>query len=380
MAELFAPLGTDEGDARATLVPEVVGALVEMGLVVKVQPGLGAGAGYVDGAYEQAGAELVSDVDAAWASADVLAVVGAPADERVRQMKQGAVLVGLLSPVTALDVVRACVDGGVTAVAMEFIPRISRAQSMDALSSQASIAGYKAAVMAADRCPKMLPMMMTAAGTLSPAKAFVIGAGVAGLQAIATLKRLGANVEAFDVRAATKEQIQSLGARFVEMDLGADAEAAGGYAKELTQEQKAKQAELMAKHVEGADVVVTTAAVFGKAPPVLVPAEVVQRMQPGAVLIDLGASAAYGHGNCALTKPGEEVVTEQGVRLVGTLNLPALVPNHASLAYANNIKAVLKALVVGGQVKLDLEDEVQDGAVVVHDGEVRNELVNKAMA
>jgi NAD(P) transhydrogenase subunit alpha len=263
---------------------------------------------------------------------------------------------------------------------MEFLPRISRSQSMDVLSSQANLSGYKAVILAAERCPKMFPMMITAAGTLKPAKVFIIGVGVAGLQAIATAKRLGAMVEAYDVRPATKEQVQSLGARFVELPVAAaDAETAGGYAREQTDEERQKQTELMAKHVIGADVVITTAAVFGKAPPMLIPADVVKQMSHGSMIVDLAADPKHGRGNCELTKPGEIVTTENGAIIIGQLNLPATVPVHASQVYANNINALLKEVVKDGAIVIDLADDVQKGAVITHDGQIVNEMVAKAM-
>jgi NAD(P) transhydrogenase subunit alpha len=268
-----------------------------------------------------------------------------------------------------------CAEKQITAIATEFIPRISRAQAMDTLSSQANLGGYKAVIMGAEHCPKVFPMMITAAGTLSPAKVFIIGAGVAGLQAIATARRLGAVVEAYDVRPATKEQVQSLGARFVELEMETtDAETSGGYAKEQTEEQQRKQTELMTKHIIGADVVVTTAAIFGKAPPMLISKDVVGQMHTGSVIVDLAASPEHGRGNCELTKPGEIFVTDNDVRIVGTLNLPSLLPTHASQAYANNMYNLLQELIVEGEIKIDLEDEIQKGAVVAHQGQIRIEM------
>ncbi|MFW6060335.1 MAG: Re/Si-specific NAD(P)(+) transhydrogenase subunit alpha [Phycisphaeraceae bacterium] len=370
-----------DDETRVALVPAVVKKLAGENVQIVVESGAGQRAGAPDAEYEEAGATIASDEAAVWREADVVLRVTPPTAEQVRAMKSGAMLIGSLAPLAHPELVAALREAGVTALACEFIPRISRAQAMDTLSSQANIGGYKAVILGADSCAKMFPMMITAAGTLRPARVFVLGAGVAGLQAIATAKRLGAIVEAYDVRPATKEQVQSLDARFVELpsEGGADAETSGGYAKEQSEEQQKKQAELMAKHVVGADVVVCTAAVFGKAPPLLVPGDVAQRMGAGTVLVDIAAAPEHGRGNCELTEPGQIITTENGATIVGLLNLPARVPNHASLAYANNMQALLKTLIEDGQIKLNLEDQVHDGACIVHNGEVRNELVREAV-
>lgn len=380
--QISVPNETRDGETRVALVPPVVKKLANESVGIHVERHAGHRAGSPDAEYEQAGATLIeADAPELWSEADVVLTVGPPAPERVRAMKRGALLIGSLAPVTHPELIGAARDAGVTLLATEFIPRISRAQAMDTLSSQANIAGYKAVLLGADHCAKMFPMMITAAGTLRPARVFIIGAGVAGLQAIATAKRLGAIVEAYDVRPATKEQVQSLDARFVELpaESGADAETAGGYAREQSDEQQKKQAALMARHVIGADVVVTTAAVFGKAPPLLVPADVANQMRPGSVLVDIAADPAHGRGNCELTEPGETITTDHGAHIVGLLNLPARVPNHASLAYANNMHALLKTLVAEGQVKLDFEDQVHNEACIVHEGEIRNELIREAV-
>ena len=291
-----------------------------------------------------------------------------------------SVVVGMLAPLKQVEAAKALAARNITAFSLEFIPRISRAQAMDVLSSQANIGGYEAVIRAAAACPKMFPMMITAAGTIAPSKVFVIGAGVAGLQAIATAKRLGAVVEAYDIRPAVKEQIQSLGARFVELPLTrADAQTEGGYAREQTDEDRQKQVELMTRHVIGADCVITTAAVFGKPPPLLIPDPVVQQMRPGSVLMDLAADPDAGRGNCEATRPGQQYTTPNGVLIDGTLNLPALKPVHASQAYANNMLAFLKELILDGQLKIDLEDQVQGGAAITHGGKVVNEMVEKAL-
>ncbi|MEE9211495.1 MAG: Re/Si-specific NAD(P)(+) transhydrogenase subunit alpha [Phycisphaeraceae bacterium] len=373
---------TSEGERRAALVPATVKKLVGQGVQVLVEAGAGLGALHDDSAYEQAGAQIVNSDEPARLldEADVVVTLHPPTRAQVAAFKDGAVLIGMLAPLANLDIIRALAERGVTAFSMEFVPRISRAQAMDVLSSQANIGGYKAVMLAAEHCPKMFPMMITAAGTLAPARVFVIGAGVAGLQAIATAKRLGAIVEAFDVRAVTKEQVQSLGARFVELPTAQQDDAeAGGYAKEQTEAERRQQQELMVKHVIGADCVIATAAVFGKTPPMLIRADVVSQMRAGSVIVDLAADPAAGRGNCELTQPGKTVTTDHGVTVVGLTNLPALVPVHASQVYANNMLAFLKELVADGDLKLDLQDEIQKGAVITYAGKVVNEMVSNAM-
>ncbi len=381
-----------QGDEpRAPITPDAVKKLCALGATVAVEPGVGLGAHLADQSYVDAGATLISSGEDAWGEAtgaDVIVTLAPPTPTQAGALGKGTVLVGMLSPLSQPDLVRVLVERQVTAISLEFLPRITRAQAMDVLSSQANMAGYKAVLLGANYCAKMFPMMITAAGTLAPAKCFVIGAGVAGLQAIATAKRLGAIVEAFDVRAATKEQVQSLGARFIELPTSKQDDAAtGGYARELTDAERQQQTDLMAKHVISADVVVTTAALFGKAPPMLIPAGVVAQMSPGAVLVDIAASPEHGRGNCELTRPGEVYTTERGVTLVGTLNLPGAVPIHASQAYANNILSLLNALITQesqGEAKapvlrINLEDEIQKGAVIIHAGHIVNELVRQSI-
>lgn len=378
--KLGVPQQRTDGETRAPLTPQAVKKIVGLGAEVVVEAGLGRGAGMADAAYADAGATVVDDPNAIWSDSDIVVTLESPYPGNANRLKEGAVLMGMLAPLANGDLVATLRDRGVTSFSMEFLPRISRAQSMDVLSSQANLGGYKAVLMAADACPKMFPMMITAAGTLAPAKVFVIGAGVAGLQAIATAKRLGAVVEAFDVRAVTKEQVQSLGARFVELPGAAqDDKATGGYAKEQTEEERQQQAELMAKHVIGADIVIATAAVFGKAPPLLIPADVSERMSAGSVVVDMAASAEHGRGNCEATRPGDTYVTDEGVTLIGTLNFPALLPASASQVYANNMHAFLKEIVAEGELKLDLEDEVQKGAAITHGGKIVNELVKQTV-
>lgn len=382
--KLGVPRQRSVGETRVPLTPGIVKKLTRSHVEVVVEAGAGVAAHAPDADYEEAGATIAPDgAMTLWSDADVVVTLEPPGGEQLAAMRPGTVLIGMLGALQSPDLVTKLLGQKVTAFSMELLPRISRAQSMDVLSSQASLGGYKAVILAANASPKMFPMMITAAGTIAPAKAFILGAGVAGLQAIATAKRLGAVVEAFDVRAATKEQVQSLGARFVELPTaGQDDKATGGYAKEQTAEERQQQAELMAKHVTAADIVVTTAAVPGKAPPMLVPADVVGRMQPGSVLVDLAASPAHGHGNCELTRPGEVITTDRGVTLIGTLNLPALLPANASQVYANNMHSFLGEILdlpKEGEpsVKLDLDDEIQKGACVCHDGQLVSEMVKK---
>ncbi|MEM6458511.1 MAG: NAD(P) transhydrogenase subunit alpha [Planctomycetota bacterium] len=390
---LFAPRPQDDQETRCPLTPATVKKLVALGVDVTFEPGLGGGALIDDAVLVDAGATVAGEGHRAWEDADVVVAVTPPDDADVRRMREGSLLAGLLAPTRRPGLVRAAAETGVSTLSAEFIPRISRAQSMDVLSSQANLAGYKAVLLGAAACPKLMPMLITAAGTLSPGRVLVVGVGVAGLQAIATAKRLGAVVEAYDVRPATKEQVQSLGARFVELPPpppeegsgdSAASEDAGGYAKEQSEVQRQKQAELMAKHVAGADVVVTTAALFGKAPPVLIPADVVGQMKPGGVVVDLAASAHHGRGNCELTRPGETFVTDGRVTVMGPTNLPGTMPVHASAVLANNFFALLETVVQpadaeaessGPALHLDLDDEVHFGALITHRGQVVNELV-----
>ncbi len=394
---VFAPLPRNADETRTPLSPAVVKKLVTAGLDVTVEPGLGMKSFISDQEWLDAGATLAGSGHRAWEDADVVVTIDPPAPEHVRRMREGAALVGLLSPTLEHDVVRAAAEAKVSALSLEFVPRTSRAQSMDVLSSQANLAGYKSVLLGAAHCPKLMPMMITAAGTLSPGRVLVVGVGVAGLQAIATAKRLGAIVEAYDVRPATKEQVLSLGARFVELpNTGSTSgsETSGGYAKEQTDEERAQQAELMAKHVTSSDVVITTAAVFGKAPPLLIPADVVARMKPGSVIVDLAASAAHGRGNCALTQPGHIITTDHQVTVVGTTNLPGTMPVHASAVFANNVYALLETLIAqphkaddessnapaqGPSLKIDLDDDIHVGALITHAGQIFNDLVKEIL-
>jgi NAD(P) transhydrogenase subunit alpha len=351
------------GERRVALVPEVVERLVQNGLQVTVEPGAGAGAHHPDAAYEQAGAATGDGF-----SGDVVAKVAPPSSEEIGRLGHDSVLIGFLQPLTASDTVRALAEGGVTSFAMEAIPRITRAQSMDALSSQATVSGYRAALIAAQELPRFFPMLTTAAGTIRPANVLVLGAGVAGLQAIATSRRLGAVVHAFDVRSAVKEQIESLGARFLELDMGLeDAEAAGGYARQLTDEEQQRQREALADVIAQMDIVISTAAVPGRRAPLLVIEDAVRRMAAGSVVVDLAAETG---GNCELTEAGQTVVRHD-VKIVGPENLAATMPDHASQLYAKNIQSLLGLMVDDeGAFELDFEDEVIAGACIVRDGEI----------
>ena len=333
------PRETWAGENRVSLIPSAAAALKKSGLEVVVEQDAGAAAGFPSAAYEQAGAAVASR-DAVFSTADILLQVRAvPAD--LPRLRRGQAVIGFADPLGGPDAIRALAQAGVTAFSMELMPRITRAQSMDALSSMATIAGYKGVLMAADHLPRLFPMLMTAAGTLTAARVFIVGAGVAGLQAIATARRLGAKVEAYDVRPAVKEQVQSLGARFVEMALETgDAEDKGGYAKAQDESFYRRQREMMLKVVSGSDVVITTALIPGKRAPILVTAEMVQAMPPGSVIVDLAAERG---GNCELTRP-DEIVTHNGVTILGPSNPPALVPYHASQMYSKNITTFLAHL------------------------------------
>jgi NAD(P) transhydrogenase subunit alpha len=359
------PKETAAGERRVALVPEVVRKLTAKDHEVVVEAGAAAGALLPDSEYTEAGATIGDP----W-SADVVVKVAPPSREEIAKLGQGATLIGFLEPLTNPDGVQALASAGATGIAMEAIPRISRAQSMDALSSQANIGGYRSVLLAGELLQRFYPMLMTAAGTIPPAKVLVLGAGVAGLQAIATARRLGAVVEAFDVRAAVKEQIESLGAKFVELDMGFDAEAEGGYARQLTDEEQEKQRQLLADEIERQDVVITTALVPGRPAPLLVTADAVRRMKPGSVIIDLAGASG---GNCELTEPGETVVKE-AVTIASPLNLPAEMAEHASMLYARNVQALLDLLTDDeGNLHLDFEDEIVAGATVTRDGQIVHE-------
>jgi NAD(P) transhydrogenase subunit alpha len=370
------PKETAEGERRVALVPEVVGKLTGQSHEVLVQRGAGAGALIPDQAFEDAGATLVED-GAAALGADVVVKVAAPSAEEIGRLGSDSVLIGFLGPLTNGEGVRAIAAAGVTSFAMEAVPRISRAQSMDALSSQANISGYRSALIGAQELGRFYPMLMTAAGTIRPATVLVLGAGVAGLQAIATARRLGAVVQGFDVRAAVKEQVESLGAKFLEFDLGGDLEGSGGYAKELTAEQQARQQELMAEAIGKVDVVITTALVPGRRAPILVTEAAVKLMKPGSVIVDLAGEAG---GNCELSEPGQSVLVHD-VKILAPLNVPSTMAEHASQLYARNVQALLGLMVSEeGELALDFEDEVIAGACITRGGEIVHEGAKAAAA
>ncbi len=369
------------GERRVAIVPGVIGALSKSGVEWIIEAGAGRRAGFLDSEYAEKGMQVTSR-DAVFAAADVILQVRGPganpeAGARdVAMFRRGQAAIGFGEPLTAADAARALAERGVSFLAMELMPRITRAQSMDALSSMATIAGYKAVLIAAGSLPRMFPMMMTAAGTITPARVLVIGAGVAGLQAIATSRRLGAVVSGYDIRAAVKEQVESLGARFVVLEMeNAGAEDKGGYAKAMGEDFYRRQRELMANVMAEQNVVITTAAVPGKRAPILITREMVARMAPGSVIMDVAAERG---GNCELTRPGEEV-EEGGVRIFGPLNLPSSIPYHASQMYAKNITTFLKYLVKDGQLVLNREDEIVRETLVTHAGEVVHPRVRELM-
>jgi H+-translocating NAD(P) transhydrogenase subunit alpha len=361
---------TAPNETRVALVPEVASKFKAAGARVLFQPGAGTAAQFPDAQYKDV--EL-TDPAAIIAQSDILLTVQPPTAEVIEALKPGAIVVGFMQAYAKPDMVRALQRRGLTSLAVEFVPRISRAQSMDALSSQASIAGYKAVLIAANTLDKFLPMLTTAAGTIRPGSVLVIGAGVAGLQAIATAKRLGAVVEAYDVRSATKDQVKSLGAKFI--DTGVSAEGAGGYARELTAEEKAKQQEILDARIALADAVISTASVPGRAAPRIISKAVVERMKAGAVIIDIAAEQG---GNCELTEAGRTVL-HQGVKIVGPINLPAQLPYHASEMYARNLFNLIKPALNAGVFSIDWKDEVFAGAVLTHEGQVKHEATRKAL-
>ncbi len=352
------PRETAPGERRVALVPETVSKLRDAGFAIRVERDAGAAAGFLDESYREAGAEVV-ETGALLDEAEGVVRVSRPAPDETAALESGTVLIGFLQPLSDAEGIAALRDRGVIAFAMESIPRITRAQPMDALSSQATVSGYKAVLLAADRVPKLFPMLMTAAGTIAPVRALVIGAGVAGLQAIATARRLGAVVSGFDVRPAVQEQVESLGASFLDLGVRAE-ETAGGYATELTPEQQEQQQTALEERIPDFDVVITTAAIPGRPAPKLIPASAVERMRPGSVIVDVAAETG---GNCELTVPGE-VVEQGGVSIVGTTNLPSLMAFHASQLYSRNVAALLQHLAPNGELALDWEDEITTGACV----------------
>jgi H+-translocating NAD(P) transhydrogenase subunit alpha len=365
------------GEARVALMPEAVKKLTALKAKVTIESGAGAPASRSDEDFSEAGATISQDREALLQSADVLVTVNRPSAEDFASLKSGAVVIGFLRPLDEPGELKPALAQGLTTFAMELVPRITRAQSMDALSSMATVAGYKAVIVAAERLSRMFPLLMTAAGTVPPAKVLVLGAGVAGLQAIATARRLGAVVEAYDVRAAAGEQVKSLGANFLEVDLGGlRTEDAGGYAVELSEEALERGRQLIAKHAQTNDVVITTAQVPGRKAPLLLTEAAVAGMKPGSIIVDLAGSTG---GNCALSKPGETIDVE-GVTIFAPLNLPATVPVHASQLYSRNLTAFLTPLIKDGELKIDMADDVVGPSCVTHQGEWVNQRVAAAVS
>jgi len=373
---LAVPKESAPGERRVALDPPAVKTLVAKDLEVRVEKGAGVAAGHPDAAYEEVGAQLVGSRAELLGAADLVVHVAPPSEEELSSVREGAAWAGFLRPLDEPRLALRLAERKLSAFSMELMPRITRAQSMDALSSQSTIAGYKAVLIAAELLPRIFPMLVTAAGTLQPSKVFVIGAGVAGLQALGTAKRLGGVTSAYDTREAVREQVQSMGAKFVELDLETEgAEDAGGYARAQSEEFYARQRSELARHVGASDVVISTALVPGVRAPLLITEEAVQAMKPGSVVVDL---AAANGGNCALTE-ADQVVERHGVHIVGHTNLPATVPNHASQMYARNLVTFLDHLLEEGELRIDLEDEITAGTLVTHAGEVRHEAVKSRL-
>lgn len=375
MVRVFIPKETGPGETRVGATPETVKKMVAAGLEVQVEAGAGLASHIADADFEGVGATLVSDRVAALGAAHVVVHVVAPAPDEVAHLAEGAVLIGLLSPAVNTDLVAALRDGSIRSIAMELVPRISRAQDMDVLSSQASIAGYKAVLLAAQRLGKYFPLLMTAAGTIPPARVVVMGAGVAGLQAVATARRLGAVVEVSDIREVVKEQVESLGGKFIELPDMGGGEGEGGYAREMGEDFLRKQREIVTRHVSHADVVICTALVPGKKAPTLLTAEMVEGMKAGSVIVDLAVEQG---GNCVFSKPGEDV-QHGDVLILGPRNLPAETPIDASSLYSRNVWALFKLLLKEGELVLDTEDEIIDGALLTQGGEIRHAPTREAI-
>jgi len=368
------------GESRVALAPESCKKLVQAGYAVSIESGAGGAAYYTDDAYREAGATVETDPAAMAGSAEIVLKVNAPAvdaagRDEVRWMRPGTIVVGSLMPLRNLDAVRALADRRITAFSTDAAPRTTRAQAMDTLSSMANITGYKGTLIAATELGKYFPMFMTAAGTVLPARVFVIGAAVAGLQAIATARRLGANVIATDVRPEVKEQIESLGGKYVGVDLKESASAGGGYARELSEADKVRQRELLAEQCAAADVVITTALIGGVMAPRLITADMVRRMRPGSIIVDLGAD---GGGNCELSRLGESVV-ESGVRIIAPLNLPATMPTHASLLFSRNLTAFIRTFTKDKAFMLDISDDIQKASIITHQGEILHAKAREAI-
>ena len=371
-----------ENEHRVAATPETVKKMVAAGLNVVVEKNAGEACAISDSEYTAAGATIASDPKSLLQNADIVLKVQRPIENKVlachevEWLREGSTLIAFLQPLLYPELVERLIARKISALSMDAIPRIARAQKLDALSSQANVAGYKAVLMAASSLGKMMPMLMTAAGTIAPAKVLVIGAGVAGLQAIATAKRLGAVVEAFDTRPVVKDQVESLGAKFVELDTKEDTEDKGGYAKELSKESHEKELALIAQHAKAADIVITTAQIPGKPSPVLITEDTVRQMKPGSVIVDL---AAEGGGNCMLTEAGRELV-KHGVTIIGRLNVPSLMPNQSSSLYARNILNLLLEFYKDGKINLDPENEIIKGALITHEGKITQPDLEKAVA
>lgn len=367
---------TQVDERRVALIPEVAARLVQQGIEVWVEAGAGERSFFSNATYEAAGVQVIDNPDSLWQGADIVLKVGVLQEAEVEQLRAGSILIGFLDPLGNPVLIQKLAERNVTALSMEMIPRISRAQSMDALSSQANIAGYKSVLIAAATLPKYFPMLTTAAGTIRPAKVLVMGAGVAGLQAIATARRLGAVVEGYDIRPEVKEQVQSLGAKFVDVTLEENTVAEGGYAKEISETAQEHARKVLTQHVAASDIVITTAQVPGRKAPLLVTEAMIREMKPGSVIVDLAASQG---GNCEGTEPGKDV-QKHGVTIVGPMNLPASMPVHASEMYSKNVLALLKLMTTKeGELNLNFEDEVISGACVTHQGEVRSQRVREAL-
>ena len=377
--KIAVPRETAPGETRVALSPSAVAALIADGVEVVVQSGAGGASFIGDEAFREAGAKIVPDAAAVYGDADVVVRVGRPTDEETGMMRAGAILIGTLGTLSSPELARRLAETGVTAISMDSIPRITRAQSMDTLSSQATVGGYKAVLLAAERLPKFMPLLTTAAGTVRPARGIVMGAGVAGLMAIGTARRLGAVVEATDVRPVVKEQVESLGGTFIEVEMTeeekANAQTAGGYAREMSDDYKARQAALIAERVKEADFVITTALIPGRPAPRLVTDAMVASMKPGSVIVDMAAEMG---GNVEGTEAGKEVV-KHGVTIIGLTNLPATMPGSATAMYAKNIQTLLKHLIKDGSINLDFTDEITRGATITHGGKVVNEATAKAL-
>jgi proton-translocating NAD(P)+ transhydrogenase subunit alpha len=377
--KIAVPRETAPGETRVALSPPAVAALIADGVEVVVQSGAGDASFISDEAFREAGATIVPDAAAVYGDADVVVRVGRPSDEETGMMRAGAILIGTLGTLSNPELARRLAETGVTAISMDSIPRITRAQSMDTLSSQATVGGYKAVLIAAERLPKFMPLLTTAAGTVRPARGIVMGAGVAGLMAIGTARRLGAVVEATDVRPVVKEQVESLGGIFIEVEMTeeekANAQTAGGYAREMSDDYKARQAALIAERVKEADFVITTALIPGRPAPRLVTDAMVASMKPGSVIVDMAAEMG---GNVEGTEAGKEVV-KHGVTIIGLTNLPATMPGSATAMYAKNMQTLLKHLIKDGAINLDFTDEITRGATITHGGKVVNEATAKAL-